>query len=131
MRTQLAPRSVRRLLSADGYLDIGMPEKAIAELEQMGEAGPLEGPRRLMMGIALKHAGRTTDAVTHLEHAARIMPAPIRQFAWRELVPCYREAGSEELARLAEKLSDRCDYQLRIALPFSQLTLNLTPQATN
>ncbi|MCA9057388.1 MAG: hypothetical protein KDA85_02775 [Planctomycetaceae bacterium] len=128
MRTQLAPRNVRRLLSADGYLDIGMPQKAIVELEGMDPAGPLEGPRQLMLGIALKHADRTEDAIPHLEQAARIMPAPIRQFAWRELVSCYREFGSEGMAEMAESLSANCDYQLRIALPFSNLTLNLTPQ---
>jgi predicted Zn-dependent protease len=125
MRIQMTPKTVRRILSADGYLDLGMPEKAVEELEKIGDAGPLEGPVQLMYGIALKQTQNFRDAITHLEKAARVMPSPIRRFAWRELVEAYRAVGSEELATLAQKLGGDGEFQLKIALPFAQMTLNI------
>lgn len=125
MRIQMTPKTVRRILSADGYLDLGMPEKAVEELEKIGDAGPLEGPVQLMYGIALKQTQNFRDAITHLEKAARVMPSPIRRFAWRELVDAYRAVGSEELATLAQKLGGDGEFQLKIALPFAQMTLNI------
>ena len=125
MRIQMTPKTVRRILSADGHLDLGLPEKAVEELEKIGDAGPLEGPVQLMHGIALKQTQNFTDAITHLEKAARVMPSPIRRFAWRELVDAYRAVGSEELANLAQKLGGDGEFQLKIALPFAQMTLNI------
>lgn len=125
MRIQMTPKTVRRIFSADGYLDLGMPEKAVEELEKIGDAGPLEGPVQLMYGIALKQTQNFRDAITHLEKAARVMPSPIRRFAWRELVDAYRAVGSEELATLAQKLGGDGEFQLKIALPFAQMTLNI------
>jgi predicted Zn-dependent protease len=129
MRIQMTPRTVRRLLSADGYLDLGLPERAVAELEKIDDAGPLEGPVQLMYGIALKQISNHPDAIIHLEKAARIMPSPIRRFAWRELVESYRAVGSEDLAAMAEKLGGDGDFQLKIALPLTNLTLNIPTSA--
>ncbi len=129
MRTTLTPKTVRRLLAADGFLDLNLPAEAISELHRISDAGPLEGPRQLLLGIALKADGRTADAIRSLERAARIMPAPIRRFAWRELVECYRAVGSEEMAELAGKLGGTDDLQLRIALPCSPLTLDIDAPA--
>ena len=125
MRIQMTPKTVRRLLSADGYIDLGMPERAIEELEKITDAGPLEGPTQLMHGIALKQVGNFTDAITHLEKAARIMPSPIRRFVWRELVDAYRAVGSMQLAETAQKLGGDGEFQLKIALPFANMTLDI------
>ena len=125
MRIQMTPKTVRRLLSADGYIDLGMPERAIEELEKITDAGPLEGPTQLMHGIALKQVGNFTDAIMHLEKAARIMPSPIRRFVWRELVDAYRAVGSMQLAETAQKLGGDGEFQLKIALPFANMTLDI------
>lgn len=116
---------MRRILSADGYLDLGMPERAVEELERVQDAGPLEGPVQLLHGIALKQTNNHRDAIPHLERAARIMPSPIRRFAWRELVEAYRAVGSDDLAEMALKLGGDGEFQLKIALPFAQMTLNI------
>ena len=129
MRTTLTPKTVRRLLAADGFLDLNLPAEAVAELDRITDAGPLEGPRQLLLGIALKAAGNVEKAILSLEQAARIMPAPIRRFAWRELVDCYRTVGSAELAELATRLGGSDDLQLRIALPCSSLTLDIEAPA--
>jgi predicted Zn-dependent protease len=125
MRIQMTPKTVRRILSADGYLDLGMPERAIEELDRIEDAGPLEGPVQLLHGIALKQTQNHRDAITHLEKAARIMPSPIRRFAWRELVDAYRAVGSDALADMAQKLGGDGEFQLKISLPFADLTLNI------
>lgn len=125
MRIQMTPKTVRRILSADGYLDLGMPERAVEELERVQDAGPLEGPVQLLHGIALKQTNNHRDAIPHLERAARIMPSPIRRFAWRELVEAYRGVGSDDLAEMALKLGGDGEFQLKIALPFAQMTLNI------
>lgn len=125
MRVQMAPKTVRRLLSADGYLDLGMPTQAARELDKISDAGPLEGPRQLLLGIALKQSQNHSLAIQHLEKAARIMPSPIRRFAWKELVEAYRAVGSEELAELAEKLAGEGEYQLKITLPLAEKTVDI------
>jgi tetratricopeptide (TPR) repeat protein len=125
MRVQLTPKVVRRLLAADGYLDLGLSARAVAELEQISEAGPLEGPRQLLLGIARKQSGDFPAAIRHLELAARKMPRPIRSFVWRELIEAYRAVGSEELAAMAETLAGSASYQLTIQLPHSGRDLEL------
>ena len=51
MRIQMTPKTVRRILSADGYLDLGMPERAVEELDKIEDAGPLEGRFNFSMGL--------------------------------------------------------------------------------
>ncbi|MCA9082413.1 MAG: hypothetical protein KDA81_00090 [Planctomycetaceae bacterium] len=130
MRTQLTPKSIRRIVAADGYLELGMPQQAILELEKAGEAGPLEGPRRLLMGLAMKRSGSLETAIPHFEQAARLMPSAVRRFVWSELAACYRHVGSEELADLAENLGGTQGYELRIALPEAELRITSTEEAT-
>lgn len=130
MRSQVTPKSIRRLVSADGYLTLNMPEQAISELEKVPDAGPLEGPRRLLLGLAFKRSGAAATAIPHLEQAARLMPKPIRSFAWSELAGCYRDVGNQDLADLAERLGGDGAYELRIALADSELNILSTESLT-
>lgn len=130
MRSPVTPKSLRRLVAADGYMALNMQERAIEELQKMDHLGPLEGPRRLLLGLALKRSGEEASAIPHLESAARLMPSPVRSFAWSELASCYRRVGSDDLADLAESLGGNGDYELRIALPFSELNISSTEPAT-
>ena len=129
MRSQVTPKCVRRLIAADGYMALEMNERAVSELEKADEMGPLEGPRQLLLGLALKRCGEEDSAIRHLEQAARLMPSPVRSFAWSELASCYRQTGSEELADLAETLGGDRVYELRIALANSELHICSTESA--
>ncbi len=129
MRSQITPKSIRRLVAADGYMALNMHSRAVTELEKVDDLGPLEGPRRLLLGLALKRSGEQASAIPHLEQAARLMPSPVRRFAWSELASCYRSAGNEELADLAETLGGDTEFELRIALPHSELTICSTERA--
>lgn len=126
MRVTLTPKTVRRLLAADGYLDLGLPQRAVDELEKIAEPGPLAGPRELLHGIAQKQLDNHPGAISHLEKAARLMPAPVRRFAWRELAESYRAVGSEEMAELAMRLAGPIDFQLRITLPNAEICFDST-----
>ena len=130
MRSQITPKNIRRLVAADGYMALNMPERAVEELEKVQNLGPLEGPRRLLLGLALKRSGEDENAIPHLEQAARLMPSPVRSFAWSELASCYRHMGNEELADLAETLGGDRTYELRIALPDSELNISSTESST-
>ncbi len=113
MRTQLNSVSLRRLLAADGYLQFQLPFRAIAELEKSGHAGPLEGPRQLLWGIALVQSHSAMQAIPHLELAARLLPPAARCCAWHELEYAYREVGSDELADLAHTLAGEYSAEAR------------------
>jgi len=126
MRSSVTPKTIRRLLAADGYLHLELPGQAVAELNKIDNAGALEGPRQLLLGISLKRAGDAAAATTHLEAAARLMPGSVRNFAWSELAECYRESGSDELADFAESLGGKKSYELRIALPFGEISVEST-----
>ena len=123
MRSRVTPKMIRRLLAADGYLHLDLPHQAIHELNKISNAGALEGPRQLLLGLSMKRAGDLTGAVNHLESAARVMPGSVRNFAWSELASCYRESGSDSLADLAESLGGEKFYELRIALPFGEISI--------
>ena len=126
MRSQVTPKTIRRLVAADGYMALNMNERAATELRKADDSGPLEGPRQLLLGLALKRSGHEDGAIPHLEKAARLMPSPVRTFAWSELAECYRSSGSEELADLAETLGGDRTYDLRIALGETELHISST-----
>ncbi len=126
MRSSITPKTIRRMVAADGYMELNMPERAVCELQKVDNAGPLEGPRQLLLGLAMKRAGNFEDAIPHLELAARKMPSAARRFAWSELVSCYRHIGCQDIADLAETLGGNKEYELRIALPFAELTITST-----
>jgi len=126
MRSTVTPKTIRRLLAADGYLHLELPHQAVVELEKIDNAGALEGPRQLLLGISLKRAGDSAAAAEHLEAAARNMPGPVRNFAWSELAECYRDVGSYELAEFDESLGGEKTYELRIALPFGEISVEST-----
>ncbi len=130
MRSQITPRSIRRLIAADGYMALEMNERAVLELQKVDDLGPLEGPRQLLLGLALKRCGDDVSAIPHLEQAARTMPGPVRSFAWSELASCYRQSGSKDLADLAETLGGDRTYELRIALANTELHICSTEPAT-
>ena len=89
---------VRRLAAAEGYLEIGLPAYALAELNRVSEAGPFEPIRQLFRGEALQAQQKFADAIAPLNHAAEMFPAPFNQRALVALSHCYRHEGQDRLA---------------------------------
>jgi tetratricopeptide (TPR) repeat protein len=133
MRANISPRTIRNIVAADGYIDLNMPEHALAELESIDDAGFYEAPRQFLMGRALKMMDRLDEAIRPLEEAARRMPSPYRKLAWAELTECYRHLGSEELAQIAESLAGSAEPEasFKLVLPEVELTLESREQQLN
>jgi tetratricopeptide (TPR) repeat protein len=91
-------RVVRRLAAAEGYLEIGLPAYALAELNRVTEAGPFEPIRELFRGEALQAQNKFADAIGPLNRAAEMFPAPFNQRALVALSKSYRHEGQDRLA---------------------------------
>lgn len=101
--TEHSPRKLlRRLAAADGYLDLGMPTQALAELDCVGNFEPLEAPVQFLRGKALKAQERYEDAIIPLERAARLIPPPFSGPIWQMLSECLRHEGHDQQAEVAE-----------------------------
>ena len=127
MRAQISPRTVRRLVAADGYLDLRMPDRALDELDQIEDAGFYEAPRAFLTGRALMELDRHDEAIGPLEQAARLMPSPHRRLAWQALSECYTRTGSEQLAQIAQGLAGpgKTRKSFRVVLPSVEVSITL------
>jgi tetratricopeptide (TPR) repeat protein len=96
-------RVVKRLAAAEGYLELGLPQYALSELDSVQEAGPFEAISQLLRGEALQAEERFDEAIPALNRAAELVPAPFNQRALLGLSRCYRAAGHEQLAVEAEQ----------------------------
>jgi hypothetical protein len=125
MYESISPRVVRRLTAAEGYLELGMPQQALAELDAVDNAGALEAPLLYLRGQALKHQERYDDAIESFRMAAELIPAPYDADAWLGLSECFRERGQEDLAEVVEMfVSSRNTAE--VIPPPEPPTLNIT-----
>ena len=91
-------QTIRRLTTAEGYLELDLPELALEELERVKEPGEFSIPVLWMTAEAFKASGRYEEAITPLRHVARSVPAPLRRQAWQSLSECLKNAGRESQA---------------------------------
>jgi tetratricopeptide (TPR) repeat protein len=96
------PKAIRQLQRVEGYIELHMPERALAELDAIADQGPFEAAVALLRGEALKSQERYNEAVDPLKRAAVMIPAPLNKRAWRSLSECYRLSGQAELADVAD-----------------------------
>lgn len=106
MRFQLTPKIARKIIAADGYLDLQMPKQAIEELHQIEFAGEMQPAVDFVMGQALMMAGEYSKAVDFLQMAAENIPEPFSQSAWSLLSDCFRKNGQSELAEIVEMFAE-------------------------
>jgi len=98
MAARPANQIIRRLTSAEGYLELDLPDLALAELERVNEPGEFAIPVLWMTAEALKAQGRYEEAIAPLRHVARSVPSPLRRQAWESLSECLSNAGRESQA---------------------------------
>lgn len=110
-------RVVRRLAAAEGYLEIGLPTYAIAELNRVREAGPFEPIVLLFRGEALQAQEKFADAIAPLNRAAEMFPSPFNQRALMALSNCYRREGQDRLADEAVAAATPSDVPPGTKLP--------------
>ena len=89
---------VRRLAAAEGYLELGLPNYALAQLNNLTDPGPFAPIAELFRGEALQAQEKFADAIEPLNRAAQMFPAPFNQRALLALSNCYRRDGQTQLA---------------------------------
>lgn len=101
---------VRRLTSAEGYLELDLPDLALEELLRVDEPGALSIPVMWMTAEALKSLGRYDEAIAPLRHVARSVPGPLRRRAWQSLSECLKSAGrmatADDAATTSQQMTD-------------------------
>ena len=102
MKIEVPAKAVKRLFAAEGYLELGMPQQALRELEEIDLLAPLEASVQYLTGEALKAQERYDDAIESLQRAAQLIPAPYNKLAWMSLSECFRSNGQDELAEVVE-----------------------------
>jgi len=107
MTTQIPNRITRRLIAAEGYLELGLPLRAHLELDAVDGHVPVRKYVECLRGQACVAEGRYADAIVHLEFAAKRIPAPFNQSVWQSLGICYRAEGADELAEAAESMASQ------------------------
>lgn len=117
----------KRLVAAEGYLELGLPHRALSELDGLEAAGVLEAPLLFLRGTAYKHQSRFDEAIELLRKAAAAIPAPFNKAAWLSVCECYRSRGDAVTAELVESL-------INTTQPNGTLVVNVFlqhPQATS
>ena len=106
-------RIARRLTAAEGYLELGLPADAQAELQNIENPAPFEGVFMWLMGESLRNQGLYDEAIAPLRQAARALPAETGQQAWEALKDCLEKSGrsatADDMAQTMEYLEQRND----------------------
>ncbi len=106
MTPQIARKQIRRLVAAEGYLELGMPEHALRELEVIDRQSPLHASAQYLRGWAFKDQELYNDAIGPLQQAAELIPAPHNFAIWMLLSECFRSRGQEDVAVLVESFAN-------------------------
>ena len=127
MIPRIPQKTVRRLIAAEGYLELGMPVQALRELDKVTDPGSLTASFSYLRGESLKRIGRYTDAIEPLQYAADLLPIPHSQLPWKSLVACYRESGQNDLAENAEQTANEIASEAKVHLRFEPLGEQFQP----
>ena len=102
-------RIKRQLGQAEGYLNLGMPARALAILEARADWATMPFEAAFLTGEALRTSGRYRDALKPLEMAAALRPDDVGTavaLAW-----CYKR--TQRLAQAIDALGRAVRHQPR------------------
>lgn len=126
MVTVTATKTTRKLAAAEGYLELGLPELALEELQSVEDAGPFAVPHLWMTGEALKAQGRYDEAIALLRHVAQSLPTPASQQVWQSLTECLHESGQQATAKDSQQSIPHQEVQDSSATPVRHQTFDIT-----
>lgn len=89
-------RRQRILREAEGYLELGLPQRALHVLGRMNHPGTFRGHLAYLTGESLRALERYEEALVPLEEAADMMPSNIH--VWLALGWCRKRLGRLDLA---------------------------------
>lgn len=147
-----AQRVMRRLTKAEGYLELGMPDQALSELQSIGDPGPFSVPHLLMTAAALKAQGKTDEASESLRQIAQNLPKVSRTDVWKVLGKFLKKLGQSvepldfqkilgavglkplavasvtEVTETAETTTPASDDEIRVEIPnFGSFSVKVEP----
>ena len=95
----------RVLTEAEGYLELGMKEHALAALQRRGKTVHASGRGCYLLGETLRELARYDEAIYPLRRSATLIPDDVH--VWLALGWCYKRTGAVGLAidALQEALS--------------------------
>lgn len=89
-------RFTQILKEAEGYLELNLPEQALATLERAGDGGTFRGHVLYLRGEALRALERYPESLEALREAAELSPSNVH--IWLALGWCYKRDGRLDLA---------------------------------
>ena len=104
-------RSVKRIVEAIGYVELGLWRQAEASLGRIGELGVYQPVVKELRKEISRRMKRRGDDVIPLELAAPMAPEFVDKSLWLLLGACCHQAG--ELERVAEALRYARDERRR------------------
>lgn len=105
-------RRQQQIRQAEGYLELGMPQQAIATLERFGTGEHVPASVFYLRGEALRALDRWAEAIEPLTRASAVAPENIH--VWLALGWCYKRMGRIDLA--IESLQQAQDAEPQEAL---------------
>ncbi|MBL6705057.1 MAG: hypothetical protein ISQ06_03030 [Planctomycetaceae bacterium] len=106
-------RIARRMTAAEGYLELGLPADALAELQNIENPAPFEGAYMWLLGESLRNQGLYDEAIAPLRRAARTLPSGTGQQAREALKDCLEKSGrsatADDMTQTMEYLEQRSD----------------------
>ncbi|NIL98922.1 MAG: tetratricopeptide repeat protein [Planctomycetales bacterium] len=100
-------RQQRLLRQAEGYLELGMYEHALASVKQLEGGDQLDGHAYYLKGEALRWLTRYRESLVELHRAAELVPEAVH--VWLAMGWCYKRAGRLDLA--IESLEEALAYE--------------------
>jgi tetratricopeptide (TPR) repeat protein len=82
--------------TAEGYLELGMPQHALETLARLGDPAGLSGRALYLRGEALRAMERYQEALMPLRQSAELEPENLH--VWFALGWCYKRTGQIRLA---------------------------------
>ena len=80
----------KRIEQSCGYLELSMPEQALANLDGLATEGQLEGALQYIRGQALRMQDKFDDAVEPLSIAAKLLPEPAAKHVLLAVAQCQQ-----------------------------------------
>ncbi len=107
--TKQLVRIAKRLVEATGYLELGMIQHTLDELDSLASRGFFQAEIKILRGEALRQQNRYASAATALKLSAREASSPHSKAAWLALSsPCPSLGGRDRAGpSLARARDDR------------------------
>jgi hypothetical protein len=104
---RLVAKITKRMTEAIGYLELGLANRAVAELDALGDPGVFRPAAEVIRGEIVRRSLRLCEDAVPVEVAAPFGPEPVEQHVWLTLAACCHAAGHEQAVTAALRQTRR------------------------